>query len=93
MVFGFLSNNWLSLLVAIIFLLYNLYSRVKKKNSFTMIIDDMKNNLDSSNKVGIEYKVKFIIYVIISIYALCYAILSHFDDDDEDSFLGFKIFG
>ena len=48
-----------------------------------MIIDDMKNNLDSTNKVGLEYKVKFIIYVLISIYSLCYAILSHFDDDDE----------
>jgi uncharacterized protein (UPF0333 family) len=57
-----------------------------------MIIDDMKNNLDSSNKVGLEYKVKFIIYVLISIYALCYAILSHFDDDD-DTLLSYKIFG
>ncbi len=57
-----------------------------------MIIDDMRNNLNSSNKVGIEYKVKFIIYVLISIYALCYAILSHFDEDDE-MFQGIKIFG
>ncbi len=57
-----------------------------------MIIDDMKNNLDSTNKVGLEYKVKFIIYVLISIYSLCYAILSHFDDDDE-IFQGVKIFG
>ena len=65
---------------------------MRKNNSFSMIIDDMKNNLDSSNKVGIEYKVKFIIYVIISIYALCYAILAHFDDDD-DSILAYKIFG
>ena len=64
---------------------------MRKNNSFNMIIDDMKNNLDSSNKVGLEYKVKFIIYVLISIYALCYAILSHFDDDD-DTLLSYKIF-
>ena len=64
---------------------------MRKKNSFSMIIDDMRNNLDSSNKVGLEYKVKFIIYVLISIYSLCYAILSHFDDDDE-MFQSFKIF-
>ena len=57
-----------------------------------MVIDDMKNNLDSSNKVGLEYKVKFIIYVLISIYSLCYAILSHFDEDDE-TFSSLKIFG
>ena len=57
-----------------------------------MIIDDMRNNLNSSNKVGLEYKVKFIIYVLISIYALCYAILTHFDDDDE-MFQSVKIFG
>ena len=63
---------------------------MRKNNSFNMIIDDMKNNLDSSNKVGLEYKVKFIIYVLISIYALCYAILSHFDDDD-DTLLSYKI--
>jgi hypothetical protein len=87
-----LSNNWISLILAIVLFTYNLFSRFKKKNSFTMIIDDMKNNLDSTNKVGLEYKVKFIIYVLISIYSLCYAILSHFDDDDE-IFQGVKIFG
>ena len=64
---------------------------MRKKNCFSMIIDDMRNNLNSSNKVGLEYKVKFIIYVLISIYSLCYAILSHFDEDDE-IFTGFKIF-
>ena len=47
-----------------------------------MIIDDLRGNVKSSNKVGLEYKVKFIIYVLISIYSLCYAILAHFDEDD-----------
>ena len=55
-----------------------------------MIIDDMKGNLNSSNKVGLEYKVKFIVYVLISIYSLCYAILAHFDEDD--TFDSLKIF-
>ena len=32
-----------------------------------MIIDDMQGNLNSSNKIGLEYKVKFIIYVLILI--------------------------
>ena len=91
-ILGFLSNNWLSFLIAIIACGYNLISRLKKRNSFSMIIDDMKHNLDSSNKVGLEYKIKFIIYVLISIYSLCYAILAHFDDEDE-TFDSLKIFG
>ena len=55
-----------------------------------MIIDDLQSNLKSSNKVGLEYKIKFIIYVLISIYSLCYAILSHFDEDE--SFEKLKMF-
>ena len=55
-----------------------------------MIIDDLQGNLKSSNKVGLEYKIKFIIYVLISIYSLCYAILSHFDEDE--SFEKLKMF-
>ena len=56
-----------------------------------MIIDNLKHNLDSSRKVGLEYKVKFIVYMLISIYALIYAIISHFDGDE--SFQSLKIFG
>ena len=55
-----------------------------------MIIDDMKGNLSSTNKVGLEYKIKFVILVLISIYSLCFAILGHFDEDDY--FEGLKIF-
>ena len=51
----------------------------------------MKGNLSSSNKVGLEYKIKFILYVLLSIYSLCYAILSYFDED-ESVFEKFKIF-
>ena len=63
---------------------------MKKRNSFNMIIDDMKGNLSYTNKVGLEYKIKFVVYVLISIYSLCYAILAHFDEDD--TFEGLKIF-
>ena len=63
---------------------------MKKRNSFNMIIDDMKSNINSSNKVGLEYKFKFVIYVIISIYSLVYSILAHFDEDE--SFESLKIF-
>ena len=90
-IFGFLSNNWLSLIIAISLFVYNLFSKMKKKNSFIMIIDDMKGNLNSSNKVGLEYKIKFVVYVLIAIYSMCFTILSYFDDE-EDSFESLKIF-
>ena len=90
-IFGFLSNNWLSLIIAISLFVYNLFSKMKNKNSFIMIIDDMKGNLNSSNKVGLEYKIKFVVYVLIAIYSMCFTILSYFDDE-EDSFESLKIF-
>ena len=89
-IFGILSNNWLSLLIALCIFGYNLFSKLKKKNSFRLIIDDMSNSLSSTNKVGFEYKIKFVIYILIAIYSLCFAILANFDD--EDSYDGLKIF-
>ena len=61
---------------------YNIYSRLSKNKSFNIIIDDIKGNISSSNKVGLEYKIKFLVYILISIYSLCYAILAHFDEDE-----------
>ena len=62
---------------------------MKKKNSFNIIIDDMKSNLNTSNNIGFEYKIKFIFYILLSIYSLCYAILSNYDE--EDTFESLKI--
>ena len=80
-----MANNWLSLLIALIFTMYNLYSKFKNKNSINLIIDDMKENINSSSKVGIIYKVKFVLYVFTSIYSLCYLILKYFDDEEYSS--------
>ena len=90
MIFAFLSNNWLSLLISIVILAYNVYSKIKSKNSFNIIIDDMKGNLNSSNNIGFKYKVKFVFYILLSIYSLCYAILSNYDD--EETYESLKIF-
>ena len=62
---------------------------MKKKNGFNIIIDDMKSNLKSSNNIGFEYKIKFIFYILLSIYSLCYAILSNYDE--EGTFESLKI--
>ena len=55
-----------------------------------MIIDEIKSTISSSNRIGLQYKIKFIIYVLISIYSMCYAILAHFDEDK--TFESLKIF-
>ena len=55
-----------------------------------MIIDEIKSAASSINKIGLQYKIKFVIYVLISIYSMCYAILAHFDEDK--TFESLKIF-
>ena len=69
------------MLIAVGLFCYNLYSKLRKKNNFNIIIDNIQENISSSNKVGLEYKIKFLIYLLISIYSLCYAILSNFEED------------
>ena len=65
MILGLFDNNILQTFFAIIILGYNIYSRIKGIYNFSMIIDDRKNNLESANKVGFLYKIKFIFYTII----------------------------
>ena len=88
--FGILSNNWISVIIALVVLCYNLYNHKIHKYNFSIIIDDNKDNVKESNKISLTYKVKFLIYVIISIYGMCIAILDIFD---EIEFMDkFKIF-
>ena len=65
MILGLFDNNILQTFFAIIILGYNIYSRIKGIYNFSMIIDDRKNNLESANKVGFSYKVKFIFYTLV----------------------------
>ena len=63
---GILDNNLIEFIFALLFLLYNIYSRIKGIYQFSLIIDDKKNNLKDANKVGFLYKVKFLLYTIIT---------------------------
>ena len=90
-VFAFGSNNWLSVVISILLFFYNIYNKIRKQNLLSLVINNQKENSTSAQRVRTKFKIKFIIYTIISIYALCFAIL-HFFDEMDNYGLNFKIF-
>ena len=90
-VFAFGSNNWLSVVISILLFFYNIYNKIRKQNLLSLVINNQKENITAGQKVSTIFKIKFIIYTIISIYALCFAIL-HFFDEMNNYGLNFKIF-
>ena len=90
-VFAFGSNNWLSVVISILLFFYNIYNKLRKQNLLSLVINKQKDNSAAAQRVGTIFKIKFIIYTIISIYALCFAIL-HFFDEMDNYGLNFKIF-
>lgn len=91
MLFAFGANNWLSVAISIIIFCYNIYIKIRKQYLLSMVIDNQKENRSAADRVGMIFKIKFIIYTVISMYALCFAIL-HFFDEMEDYGEFFKIF-
>ena len=91
LLFAFGSNNWLSVVISILIFCYNIYIKLRKKNLLSLVIDNQKENRSAADRVGMIFKVKFIIYTVISMYALCFAILHFFDEMDELAEF-FKIF-
>ena len=72
---GLFDNNILELSLSLFALGYNIYSRIKGKYNFSMIIDDRKNNLKNANKVGFLYKVKFLFYTFITCMSTAFFML------------------
>ena len=66
LILSLLDNNIIEILFAFPIMLFNIYSRIKGKHSFNLIIDDRKNNIKDSNKVSLLYNIKFIIYTFIA---------------------------
>ena len=56
----------------------------------SLIFDSQKENKSAGSRVSMIFKIKFIIYTIVSMYALCMAILHFFDDMEYKDY--FKIF-
>ena len=79
-IFAFGSNNWLSCVFAICLFCYNIFTKLKEKNLMSLVIDNQKENKSASDRVSFIFKIKFIVYTLISIYGLCFAILYFFDE-------------
>ncbi len=70
---GIILNFLISTIILIFLFGYNLYSRDKRKIC-NMIIDDKKENLNVNYKVGLEYKIKLGLYILILIITICLSI-------------------
>ena len=89
-VFAFGSNNWLSAGISIIIFLYNIYLKLKKRTLLSFIFDNQKENKSAGNRVSIIFKIKFIVYTLVSMFALCIAVFHFFEDMEYTE--RFKIF-
>ena len=78
--FAFGANNWLSCVFSILLFCYNIYLTIRKKNLLSLVIDNQKENKSASDRVSFIFKIKFVVYTLISIYGLCFAILYFFED-------------
>ena len=89
-VFAFGSNNWLSAGISILLFIWNIYLTIRKRKLLGFIFDNQKENKSAGDRVSNIFKIKFIIYTLVSMFALCIAILHFFDDMDYT--VRFKIF-
>ena len=89
-VFAFGSNNWLSAGISILLFIWNIYLTIRKRKLLGFIFDNQKENKSAGDRVSNIFKIKFIIYTLVSMFALCIAILHFFDDMDYTE--RFKIF-
>ena len=87
---AFGSNNWLSAGISVLIFIYNLYLKLRKRSLMSLVFDSQKENKSAGSRVSMIFKIKFIIYTIVSMYALCMAILHFFDDMEYKDY--FKIF-
>ena len=57
---------------------YNIYSRIKKVHMFNVLIDDRKKNLTDANRVSFLYKIKFILYTLLTMSAVVFLVFNYF---------------
>ena len=78
--FAFGANNWLSAGISILIFLYNVFLLIRKRKILSFLFEDQKENRSAGNRVSTIFKVKFLIYTLVSMFALCMAVLHFFDD-------------
>ena len=65
--FAFGSNNWLSVVISFVVFCYNIYTKIRKQNLISLIANNNKENRSAGDRVGMIFKIKFIVYTLISI--------------------------
>lgn len=65
-----IDNNKLSFILSAIAFGYNIYSRIKKIHNFNLIIGERKNNIKDANRVSFLYKIKFVLYTLVTMLAV-----------------------
>ena len=78
--FAFGANNWLSAGISIVVFLYNLFLKLRKRKILAFLKEKQKENNTAANRTSNIFKIKFIVYTLISMFALCMAVLHFFDD-------------
>ena len=75
---GFLDNNIIFFGVGLIAFIYDIYSMKKKIHCLHLIIDDRKKNIIEANRVSLIYKVKFLLYTLLTMFSISLLILKCF---------------
>ena len=73
-----MDNNKYSLILSFFAFGYNIYSRVKKVHNFNIIIGERKKNIKDAIRVSFLYKIKFVLYTLVSMYAVIVFIFNCF---------------
>ena len=77
-IFGLLENNIIFFGSSLLALIYNIYSRINNIYVLNMIIDDRKKNVKEANRIGLLYKIKFILYTLLTMFAVAFLVLNCF---------------
>jgi hypothetical protein len=91
-ILSFICNNWFFLGLALISLFYNIYSYYSKNFYFDLIIADSKENVLKTTQISSLYKVKFIYYMIASIFGFTFGITRLLSIMDEKSLKSLRIY-
>ena len=56
--------------------------KLRRRRILSFLYEDQKDNKTAGNRTSSIFKIKFIVYTLVSMFALCIAVLHFFDDVD-----------
>ena len=87
-----ICNNWFFMGLALISLFYNLYSSYSKNFCFDLIIGNSKENVSITSQISALYKIKFIYYMIASIFGLTFTVTRLLSIMDNKSLKSLRLY-